>query len=350
MPLKKKFSVEKNGFPYSNSQRNWFFWGRRATIVHSKRHRNDKGQHARSHSVHEHAVGEEATHFGHLAKKNTHEVPETTLRRVIDTYEPTSLKEILRSLQMEHHLQVKPSLRTHPAPRVKKGAPQDELMETTAVAQAGPGDIFSFGQSAPINWSEIQKKTTRRPSSAALVRFHCQTASICASDGGASADRTHRTEPGVYNRGLAAPRERNRRRLDGAGARTRWKGWSAAAGTPSTHESFAQQRPLRPGRGQNDSGQVPRRLCQRERYAPSIPQPSLPVIYLWELFVNCNGDIEWTMDILLKDKSTMHFVSAVSQALFGGLRNCQGRRRAADHQSWCPACATCGCKDKKCGH
>ncbi|XP_059620528.1 uncharacterized protein LOC132264341 [Phlebotomus argentipes] len=42
--------------------------------------------------------------------------------------------------------------------------------------------------------------------------------------------------------------------------------------------------------------------------------PSIPVQYLWDLFVNCNGDIEWTVDIILQDEIAVPELSETTAA------------------------------------
>jgi predicted kinase len=260
-----------------------------------------------------------------LAKKNSHEVPEITIRRMLESYEPASLKEILKSLQMEYHLQVKPSLRTNPAPRVEEAAPRVEPMEVTeaaAIVQVEQRDIFSFGQSVPIGWTENQDNGLTKQCSLSSIplpkppRFAHLTPAMLPNT-----DNDHRTTTRTNTTVDWQPHESKPTAA-----------WTAPVQAPVEKAETPQPRRDPPKVSQNND------LLDLEDVRPTLAKhrtgcsnenasfvmlrtiyPTLPVIYLWDLFVNCNGDIEWTMDILLKDKSTMDFLGDESQPVHGSV-------------------------------
>jgi predicted kinase len=96
-----------------------------------------------------------------LAKKNTHQVPEAKLRRMLETYEPINVRNILKSLQMEFHMDALPQLRENPPFENKNAVGQEQNVITATATPMNVREIFSnftFDNNTPaghqMEWTE----------------------------------------------------------------------------------------------------------------------------------------------------------------------------------------------------
>ncbi|KAH8371196.1 hypothetical protein KR093_006473, partial [Drosophila rubida] len=203
-----------------------------------------------------------------LAQKNVHQVPKESIQRMLERYEKANVELLLGLLKNTKYTVALPQMRLEPplpalAPP-KTQSQQPKYMEAnndvkvdatlpTASPKLNPNaqNWVPYEQNAPNYWAQLDEQKIQAP------------AGCNASAGqGTSLTDLLRDEP--------------------------------TAAVTSTSSSEAVNEPL-----QRHSIN-----CSNEAYAfAQLRQmyPNKQVAGLWDLYVKCNGDLDWTVDILLKE-------------------------------------------------
>ncbi|KAH8404476.1 hypothetical protein KR222_006101, partial [Zaprionus bogoriensis] len=215
-----------------------------------------------------------------LTQRNVHQVPKESIQRMLDRYEKTSVAELLKLLKETKYTVSLPQMRLQPPlPRPNLAAASSpprfaEKVRASANAKAEDFKLnvnalswMPYEQNAPSYWAQLVEPAVELMPTAATA-----TAMTASSAASASASAS-----GEQSTLLDLLRDEQ-----------------TSEATEATSVDNAVGEPL-----QRHSLNCPNEpagfVLLRQMY------PNKQVVGLWDLYVKCNGDVDWAVDILLKE-------------------------------------------------
>ncbi|KAH8307016.1 hypothetical protein KR044_003196, partial [Drosophila immigrans] len=194
-----------------------------------------------------------------LAQRNVHQVPKENIQRMLDRYEKASVALLLGLLKETKYTKPLPQMRLQPPlPALASPKPQAVQPTNDAKVEAAATKLnfnapnwVPYEQNAPSYWAQLDEQKIQTPTGCNVSAGHATSLTDLLRD-------------------------------------------EQTAAVASTSSSDAVNEPL-----QRHSIN-----CSNEAYGfGQLRQmyPNKQVAGLWDLYVKCNGDLDWTVDILLKE-------------------------------------------------
>lgn len=229
---------------------------------------------------------------GKLAQRNSHGVDQEQIARMLTNYEPASVQDVLHSMQIFNYDNPEPRLRHRP-----------DIVE---VARGG-------ADSRP---SRFQPRDPQRPFYQTDRNHAFRPAAVEVDD---IAGKLQECDPFDQE---WQPFEQETEAFWGtepqqAAEPTVWPAPPKVAGDTNIanmYKILQDRRPNEapPGSGKSRSAELllrrHKKFCRNENQAfQEVRQicPNIPVRLLWDLFEKCNGDGDWTVDLILNERESM---------------------------------------------
>lgn len=253
---------------------------------------------------------------GRLASRNKHGVPKLTIERMLQKYEPTTLLDFFNLMQLDYRIPV-PIQRTYPPIEAAVPLSQPHGGHKNARPDDSKGQRKrrqppqSQAQNQPAILSHVvanDESNTLQRAAEQIQSVNNQWAAFDSEQGVVPWD--NETKPATKPAGNTNPREQRPKpaipsaqppQLNGIYNLLRDRYDSSTAMTSDTNAD--DEKP--------DEPEV--QLKKHEKACPNenklfqqirLIYPNISISFLWDLFEKCNGDGDWTMDILLKDEDT----------------------------------------------
>lgn len=231
---------------------------------------------------------------GKLAQRNSHGVDQEQIARMLTNYEPGTVKDVLSSMQIFNYDNPEPKLRNLPEIRERpKNAPLEPLSRFPPKEQRPErhfiqGDRYRFNRVEPeteidlaSKLPDLDKKWT--PFEQESETFWGQGMAQPNENGVAALKPQRQTsaETNIANM-YKILKDRSNTKA------------TAATTSDDTDAAQALKRHKKFCRNENQSFQTIRQICS-----------NIPISLLWDLFEKCNGNGDWTMDIILNEREAM---------------------------------------------
>lgn len=251
---------------------------------------------------------------GRLASRNKHNVPKLTIDKMLTNYEPTTLFEFLTLMKLEYGVQV-PIRRVYP--------PTDEATisnPTIGHKNVRPDDskvqrkrrqpLQQQTQNQAVMYTNVvenDESNTLQIAAEQIQSVNNQWAAFDPEQGVVVPWDTE-TKPQPKSAPITNPREQRAKpaipsaqpdQLNGSIfnlLRDRYDGSATTNGPDKEKPDEPEVHLEKHEKGCTNEN----KLFQQIR----LIYPSISISFLWDLFEKCNGDGDWTMDILLKDEDT----------------------------------------------
>lgn len=241
-----------------------------------------------------------------LAMKNSHGVPRNVIENMIQNYENINCFNLLKAIKCERHLNLQPQQRNYPLIIQRKFEENNFLEETLKpqIIQQQQIDPVQEVVNSEFQMHEREKINFWAPIEPILNPIKTEWESYEKEK-----DKFWRTEPTTTTT-TTVPNQRVPRlqRFE-------------KPNIPLVNNIYT----VLPDESENlpDEEQMNEEVPEEQQASPVILEqhkfgccnenssfsgirqiyPSVPVEYLWDLFVTCQGDGDWTMDILLKEEA-----------------------------------------------
>lgn len=256
---------------------------------------------------------------GKLAQRNKHNVDQETIARMLEKYEPGSVQDVLRAMQI-HNYKMEPKLRNFPEiVEQPKQADQPTPMYnwSNVHGQSNENSRFTPREQRPRKQGSDRKQTEA---------FDADTfETIFKKLGNVQEDwPAYEEEQGSFWNSEAIAKPKPDQNIP--------KPQRKPSGNASASDMYnllvdSKKKTKKDKRKDSDHAELTKhkKNCPNENKSfQAIRQiyPTIPVSLLWDLFEKCNGDGDWTMDILLnesetKELQTLNTQSEIDQDDFG---------------------------------
>lgn len=229
---------------------------------------------------------------GKLAQRNTHNVPKDKLEKMLQNYEPATVDGIMHQMK-SHYTMPMPQLRSNPM--IKQ--PDDVISEADNLEfrnQSPPAQAIEWETCKPSSGENLTKPIVNDNLELAVEKIRstkndwvsydryafCKVSNedICKQESVVEPEEAKAEEPNIMSI-LKADLFNVVPVVDSTNQETIPNLVQHRKDCHNENGSFAQIRQI---------------------------YPSVPLTYLWDLFKNCNGDGDWTMDILLKEDTRVN--------------------------------------------
>lgn len=232
---------------------------------------------------------------GKLAQRNIHNVPKDKLQKMLQNYEPATVDGIMRQIKVRYTMPM-PQLRSNPMIKQADVTSEADLFEFRN--QSSPAQAIEWGTWKPSSGENVSKPIVNDNLELAVEKIRSTKNDWLSYDRSdfwkisnedAREDvfkqepldepvETKAEEPNIMSI-LKADLFSAERIVESTNNETVANLVQHRKDCPNENGSFAQIRQI---------------------------YPSVPLAYLWDLFKNCNGDGDWTMDILLKEDTRVN--------------------------------------------
>lgn len=233
---------------------------------------------------------------GKLAQRNSHGVDQEQIARMLTNYEPASVQDVLHSMQIFNYDNPEPRLRSRPdIVEVARGVQQHGGDSRPSRFQPRDQRPFyqternhAFRAAAAVEVDDISSKLQEfEPFEQEWQPFEQETESFWGTE--QAGEPTPKPAPKVAGDTNIANMYKilQDRRPNEA---------PPASGKPRSAEPLPLllRRHKKFCRNESRAFQEVRQIC-----------PNIPVRLLWDLFEKCNGDGDWTVDLILNERESM---------------------------------------------
>lgn len=253
---------------------------------------------------------------GRLASRNKHGVPKLTIERMLQKYEPTTLVDFLNLMQLEYRIPV-PIQRVYPSieaavPPVSQphGGHKNARPDDSKGQRKRRPPPQSQAQNQPAILSHVvanDESNTLQRAAEQIQSVNNQWAAFDPEQGVVPWD--NETKPATKPAGNTNPREQRPKpafpsaqppQLNGIFNLLRDRHDSSTTTTTNVADDEKLDEPEVQLEKHEKACPNENKLFQQIR----LIYPNISISFLWDLFEKCNGDGDWTMDILLKDEDT----------------------------------------------
>lgn len=240
---------------------------------------------------------------GKLAQRNVHNVPKDKLEKILQNYEPATVDGIMRQIKVKYTMSM-PQLRSNPAI-----SDADNLEFRN---QSSPAQAIEWGTWKPSSVEHVTTPIVNDNLELAVEKIRSiknDWVSYDRNDFWKISNEDDRKQEPLVEQIEPKAEEPNIMSILKADL------FSAAPIVDSSNNENV------PNLVQHQKD------CYNENSSfAQIRQiyPSVPLAYLWDLFKNCNGDGDWTMDILLKEDTRVN--NYIDESIDNFTCNCDGNR------------------------
>lgn len=251
---------------------------------------------------------------GKLAQRNKHGVDQESIARMLNNYEPGSVDDILRAMQIHNYSTMKPQMRRFPEIQQPKhhNEPSSSRANESGYSRLNPRD--QRPRRYDNNREHIEPKPTTSNESNVTKLANISEKWPAFEDEQTSFWNTESNANPKQDKHLPKPQRNPTSSTNIANMYSLLQDKPKPKPTDADTETNASPSSLK--RHKKDCASENKSFQEIRRIYPQIP-----VALLWDLFEKCNGDGNWTMDILLnesetKDMQTLHSQEAIDRDNF----------------------------------
>lgn len=249
---------------------------------------------------------------GKLAQRNKHGVEEDAIARMLSNYEPGKVDDILRSMQIHNYSNIKPKMRNFP--EIQNKPVQDDALPIFSHFNEGSNTRFAPKDQRPRKYDQYRAnfeiQQPNNPNDANTTKLNAFTEQWPAFE---------EEQSSFWNNENIAKADKSLPKPQ----RTSTTAATTGANISSNMFSILQDKSSalkanddEEGAGASTNLKKHKKDCPNENSSfQEIRQiyPQISLAPLWDLFEKCNGDGNWTMDILLNESETKEMLILNSQ-------------------------------------